>query len=32
MTTLYWQVYKNLERELLGLADTIFINDEQQNV
>ena len=32
MTTLYWQVYKNLERELLGLADTIFINDEQQDV
>lgn len=32
MTQLYWQVYLNLERELLGLADTIFINDEQQNV
>ena len=32
MTQLYWQVYLNLERELLGLADAIFINDEQQNV
>ena len=32
MTQLYWQVYLNLERELLGLADTIFINDEQQDV
>lgn len=32
MTQLYWQVYLNLERELLGLADTIHINDEQQNV
>lgn len=32
MTPLYWQVYLNLERELLGLADTIYINDEQQDV
>ena len=32
MTQLYWQVYLNLERELFGLADTIYINDEQQNV
>ena len=32
MTQLYWQVYKNLERELLNLADTIYINDEQQEV
>lgn len=32
MTQLYWQVYLNLERELLGLAETIYINDEQQNV
>ena len=32
MTQLYWQVYLNLERELMGLADTIYINDDQQNV
>ena len=32
MTTLYWQVYKNLEREFLALADTIHINDSQQEV
>lgn len=32
MTQLYWQTYLNLERELLGLADTIYINDEQQEV
>lgn len=31
-TNLYWQVYLNLERELLGLADTIYINDTQQEV
>lgn len=32
MTTLYWQVYKNLEREFLALADTIYINDAQQEM
>lgn len=32
MTQLYWQVYLNLEREFLELSDTIYINDEQQNV
>ena len=32
MTQLYWQVYMNLERELLGLADAIYINDNQQDV
>lgn len=32
MTQLYWQVYKNLEREFLSLADTIYINDKQQDV
>lgn len=31
-TNLYWQVYLNLERELLGIADTIHINDAQQFV
>ena len=32
MTQLYWQVYKNLEREFQTLADTIYINDKQQEV
>lgn len=32
MTQLYWQVYLNLEREFLELSDTIYINDEQQDV
>ena len=32
MTTLYWQVFKNLEREFQELADTIYINDVQQEV
>ena len=32
MTQLYWQVFRNLEREFLALADTIFINDKQQEV
>ena len=32
MTRLYWQVYKNLEREFQMLADTIYINDKQQEV
>ena len=32
MTTLYWHVYKNLEREFQELADTIYINDVQQEV
>jgi len=32
MTQLYWQVYLNLERELLALADTIYIDDKQQEV
>lgn len=31
-TNLYWQVYRNLEREFLELAETIFINDKQQEV
>lgn len=30
-TNLYWQVYLNLERELLSIADTIHINDAQQS-
>lgn len=29
---LYWQVYLNLEREFLGLTDTVFVNDAQQEV
>lgn len=32
MTQLYWQVYLNLEREFLALADLIYINDDQQDV
>lgn len=32
MTQLYWQVYKNLEREIQTLADTIYIDDKQQEV
>ena len=32
MTQLYWQVYKNLEREFQTFADTIYINDRQQEV
>ncbi len=32
MTPLYWQVYLNLEREFLSLADVVFINDFQQDV
>lgn len=32
MTTLYWQVYKNLEREFLLLADIIHIDDNQLSV
>lgn len=32
MTQLYWQVYLNLEREFLALAETIYINDIQQEV
>jgi len=32
MTQLYWQVYLNLERDFLSLADTIHINDAQQEV
>ena len=31
-SNLFWQVYKNLEREFLALADVIFINDKQQKV
>lgn len=31
-TNLYWQVYLNLEKEVLELADTIYINDAQQEV
>ena len=32
MIRLYWQVYKNLEHEFQSLAETIFINDRQQDV
>lgn len=32
MTQLYWQVYLNLERDFLSLADMIHINDAQQDV
>ena len=32
MTTIYWQVYLNLEREFLQLTDTIYVNDTQQDV
>ena len=32
MTPLYWQVYLNLEREFQGLTDTIYVNDDQQEV
>lgn len=31
-TQLFWQVYMNLERDFLSLADTIYLNDVQQNV
>lgn len=29
MSNLYWNVYRSLERELLDIADTIHIDDEQ---
>ena len=29
---LYWQVYLNLEREFLGVAETVYVNDSQQDV
>lgn len=32
MTQLYWQIYKNLEKEFLGLSEIIYIDDSQQNV
>jgi hypothetical protein len=32
MTQLYWQVYKNLEKEFLALSETIYIDDDQQSV
>ena len=32
MTTLYWQVYKNLEKEFLQLSEIIHINDAQLGV
>ena len=32
MTTLYWQVFKNIEREFLQLADVIHIDDKQLGV
>lgn len=32
MNQLYWQVYKNLERDFINLADVIHINDKQQDV
>ena len=31
-TNLYWQVYVNLEREFLLLADAIHVDDIQQTV
>lgn len=32
MNQLYWHVYLNLEKEFLRLADTIYVNDNQQEV
>lgn len=32
MNQLYWHVYLNLEKEFLRLADTIFVNDNQQEI
>ena len=32
MTTLYWQVYKNLEREFLQVADVVHVDDTQLGV
>lgn len=32
MTQLYWQIFKNLEKEFLGLSETIYIDDFQQSV
>lgn len=32
MTQLYWQVYKNIEKEFLHLSETIYIDDFQQSV
>lgn len=32
MTQLYWQVYKNLEKEFIELSEIIHIDDSQQNV
>ena len=32
MTQLYWQVYKNIEKEFLRLSETIYIDDFQQSV
>ena len=32
MTILYWQVYKNLEKEFFGLADVIHVDDKQLEV
>lgn len=31
-STLYWNIYKSLERELLNLAETIHIDDSQLSV
>lgn len=28
----YWNVYKNLEKEIVALADVIYINDVQKGV
>ena len=32
VNNLYWNVYRNLEREVLAIADTIHVDDEQINV
>lgn len=32
MTTLYWQVYRNLEKEFLQLAEVIHIDDNQLGI
>lgn len=32
MNNLYWPIYKNLEREILNLADVVHFSDKQVNV
>lgn len=32
MTNLFWQVYKNLEKEFLSIAEVVHVNDKQLNV